>query len=70
MAMGRYDSDDPKDAAWRVEQAHADAEIEGIKRHPALAAFVEQMDAEGVDPEEQIKRIIAFDLRAAGNEAA
>jgi hypothetical protein len=68
--MSRFDSNDPKDVAWRVEQAYVDAEIEGVKRDPALTAFVAQMDADGIDPEEQIRRIITFALDAPEDSAA
>jgi hypothetical protein len=68
--MSRLDSNDPKDMAWRYEQALIDADIAGMKRHPALEEFVAQMDADGIDAEEQIKRIIAFDLDAAKDSAS
>lgn len=67
--QSRFSSQDPADIAWRVQQMYENSAIEGIERDPVLAAFVDQMDAEGVPPEEQIRRIIAFDRKAARTAA-
>lgn len=62
--FSRFSSNDPKDIAWRVEQMHVDNAIEGVERDPALAAFVAELNAAGLSPEEKIKRVIEFDLNA------
>lgn len=67
--VSRFSSQKPEDIAWRVNAARVDSAIEGMERHPVLAKLVDDMDAAGVPVEEQIKRIIAFDLDAASDAA-
>lgn len=55
----RFHSQDPGDAAWRLEAARVDAAIEGILQSPRLDAFVAELDAKGVPIEEQIELLIA-----------
>jgi len=64
----RFSSQKPEDIAWRGNIAWVDAAIEGIERHPALAQLSEEMDAEGISIEEQIKRIITFDMNAVNEK--
>ena len=45
---------------WRGEQAHVDADIEGLARLPETEALVAQMDREGLSPAEQRERLIAY----------
>lgn len=67
--ISRFASDRPEDIAWRVEQAEVDGTIEGIETSPELEELVTAMDAEGLSPEEQIERIIAF-AKARSAQAA
>lgn len=46
--------------AWRREQAHADADIEGLARDPGADALVAEMDAADLSPEERRERLIAY----------
>ena len=56
----RLHSRDPADAAWRAQQANIDADIEGLARDPKADELIAQMDAEGLDAEQQIKRLKAY----------
>jgi hypothetical protein len=55
--VSRLHSKDPVDAAWRREQAHVDADIEGLSRDPEPERFIADMDAAGIERCEMIKRI-------------
>ena len=53
-------SQDADAAAWRSEQAHVDADIEGLARDPEADRMVAEMDASGVPIERQIERLKAY----------
>lgn len=55
----RLHSKRPEDAAWRAEQAHVDADIEGLPRDAELSRFIAGMKAAGVPVGERIKRLKA-----------
>ena len=58
-------------ARERYEQAMVDADIEGLPRSPEIEAMIARWDAEGIDAEEQIRRLKAhFAERSAGIDAA
>lgn len=50
----RFYSQDPTDAAWRLEAARVDAAIEGIPESPSLRAFLDDLKARGIPAEERI----------------
>lgn len=50
----RFYSQDPADAAWRLEAARVDAAIEGIPESPSLRAFLDELKARGIPAEERI----------------
>ena len=56
----RLHSKNATDAAWRAQQAHVDADIEGLARDPQADRLVAEMDAAGLDPEQQIERLKAY----------
>jgi hypothetical protein len=58
--LGRLHSKDPVDAAWRAQQANIDADIEGLARDPQADELMAQMDAEGLDAEQQIARLKVY----------
>jgi hypothetical protein len=58
--VSRLHSKDPADAAWRAQQAQVDADIEGLARDAEADRLVAEMDAMGVEPREQIKRLIRY----------
>jgi hypothetical protein len=66
--LGRLHSKDPADAAWRREQAHVDAAIEGLAHHPSIDRLVAEMDREGLEPRERIERLKAY-LRSRQRES-
>ena len=51
---------DAASVAWRGEQAHVDADIEGLPRDPAVEAFVAEMDRAKVPLDEQREHLIAY----------
>ena len=51
---------DPEVVKWRREQAHVDADIEGLARLPESDALVAQMDREGLSSAERRERLIAY----------
>ncbi len=53
----RFYSQDPADAAWRLEAARVDAAIEGIEEDPEIRAFREELGRAGLTADEQIARI-------------
>ena len=53
-------SDDPADADKREQQAHIDADIEGLSRDPVADQMVAEMKIQGLSPERRIKRLIAY----------
>lgn len=55
----RLHSKHPEDAAWRAQQAHVDADIEGMSRDAELSGFVGSMKSAGVPVAERIKRLKA-----------
>ena len=57
--MSRLHSHHAEDAAWRAEQAHVDADIEGLARDPEVSRFVSDMKVAGVPVRERIKRLKA-----------
>lgn len=58
-------------ACERYEQAMVDADIEGVARSPEVEAMIAAWDAEGVDDEEQIRRLKAwFRARSVDTDAA
>lgn len=64
---GRLHSKNPVDAAWRAEQAQIDADIEGLSRDAAADQLIAEMDAAGLDPRQQIKRLKAYFRRRQSN---
>ena len=54
----------PEGAAYRVQQARVDADIEGMARDPEIAALCDRWRAEGVPTEEFINRLTKV-LKAA-----
>jgi hypothetical protein len=58
--IGRLHARNPADAAWRAQQAQVDADIEGLNRDAAADRLVAEMDASGVEPRQQIKRLKAY----------
>jgi hypothetical protein len=56
--VSRLHSKDPADAAWRAQQAHVDADIEGLARDPDADRLVAEMRAKGIEPRERIKLLI------------
>lgn len=58
-ALGWLHSNDPADAALRADQAHVDADIEGMARDPDTARMIAQMDSDGVPIEQQVERLKA-----------
>lgn len=56
--VSRLHSKDPADAAWRAQQAHVDADIEGLPRNPALDRMVVEMRAKGLGPRERINALV------------
>ncbi len=59
---GRLHSDDPRDAAWRSQQANVDADIEGNARDGQADRLIEQMRADDIPQDEQLERIKAHFL--------
>lgn len=57
--LSRLHSRRAEDAAWRSEQAHVDADIEGLSRSMEVSRFVSDMKAAGVPVGERIKRLKA-----------
>lgn len=67
----RLHSKRPEDASWRAEQAHVDADIEGLSRDVELSRFVSGMKAAEVPVGERIKRLKAHvAARGAGRKPA
>ena len=58
--VSRLHSKDPADAAWRARQMEIDNDIEGLSRDPEMDRLAAEMDAAGIPPREQIKRIKAY----------
>ena len=58
--LGRLHSKNPADAAWRAQQAHVDADIEGLSRDPLADLLSAEMNAAGIDPAQQIERLKAY----------
>ena len=56
--ISRLHSKDPADAAWRAQQAHVDADIEGLARDQEGARMIAAMRAEGRGPRERIKMLV------------
>lgn len=56
----RLHSGDAADAVWRAQQAHVDADIEGLSRDREADRLVAEMDAAGIEPERQIERLKAY----------
>lgn len=56
----RFHSQDPADAAWRLEAARVDAAIEGIPESPSLRAFLDDLRAKGVPAEERIALLAEY----------
>lgn len=65
----RLHSKDPADAAWRAQQAHVDADIEGLARDPALDRLVAEMRARGLGPSERIKALVNHNRATKGRRA-
>jgi hypothetical protein len=60
-ARNLFESTDPKDVAWRVEQAKIDNFIEGVTPDPEIEAYVFELDKAGItDVSERIRRIGEF----------
>lgn len=57
LRLSRLHSRSAEDAAWRSEQAHVDADIEGLTRDAEVSRFVADMKARGVPVGERIKRL-------------
>lgn len=55
--VSRLHSNDPVDAAWRREQAHVDAAIEGLAHDADIDRLVAEMDAAGMEPRKRIERL-------------
>ena len=53
-------SDCAADVAWRSQQAHVDADIEGLPRNPETERLLAQWAAEGLTIERKIQRIKAY----------
>jgi hypothetical protein len=53
----RLHSDTPADAAWRSEQGHVDADIEGLARDQPADRLVAEMDAAFLTSERKIERL-------------
>ena len=53
-------SKNPADAAWRAQQCSIDSDIEGLSRDPQAEQLVAEMDAAGIDVEQQIERLKAY----------
>lgn len=53
-----FNAQTPEAAAYRYEQAHVDADIEGMARDPKLDALHEQWEQDNVPHEERICRLI------------
>lgn len=53
-------SHDPADARWRAEQAHVDADIEGLSRDPAADALVDDLRAKGIAPADRIRALVGY----------
>lgn len=69
MKKNRFTSTDPKDIAWRVEQAKVDNFIEGIVPDRDIEAFVLQLDRDGInDINERLLKIAEF-IKAKEKEA-
>lgn len=61
MKENRFRSTDPKDIAWRVEQAKVDNFIEGVTPDRDIEAFVLQLDLKGIkDRKERLDKIGEF----------
>jgi hypothetical protein len=58
--LNRLHSKDPADAAWRARRAEVDADIEGLSRDAGADRLIADMDASGVAPRQQIKRLKAY----------
>ncbi len=56
--VSRLHSKDLADAAWRAQQAHVDADIEGLARDPDNDRLVAELRAKGIAPRERIKMLI------------
>ena len=65
--VSRLHSKDPADAAWRAQQAHVDADIEGLSRDAGIDRFVAEMAAAGIAPRQRIERLKAY-VRARQQE--
>ena len=57
---GRLHSDCAADAAWRSQQAHVDADIEGLPRNQETDRLLATWAAEGLTIERKIERIKAY----------
>lgn len=57
--LSRLHSKRAEDVAWRAQQAHVDADIEGLARDADLGRFVSDMKAAGLPAGERIKRLKA-----------
>jgi len=55
--VSRFHSKDPAAARWRAKRARIYADIEGLARDRELEAFVAELWAAGLEPEERIKRV-------------
>ena len=62
-------SNDPAAAAWRAKQADVDADIEGLSRDREADRMIAEMDAQGVDPLQQIKRLKQYFRSRRGQTA-
>ena len=62
-------SNDPAAAAWRAKQADVDADIEGLSRDREADRMIAEMDAQGVDPRQQIERLKRYFRSRKGQTA-
>ena len=53
----RFSDNTPEGADYRAEQAHIDADIEGIARHEDTRALIAEMDRLGLSPEARLARL-------------
>lgn len=53
----RYESSDPADIKWRVEQGIVDNAIEGIQTDPKFVIWLEEQFASGADADEIARKI-------------
>jgi hypothetical protein len=60
LSSSRLHSKLPEDAAWRKQQAHVDADIEGLARDPQVEQMVAEWKAAGVPVAERIQRLVRY----------